>query len=284
MVSPHLQTDRLTKKSTRSERPYSLKLDDRCSLGLNEETGPDLGDSSGLQKGLIMFIGKKSLCGEGVGFGMPAVEYSSQTLFSTTANIETTNNELVKSFSIDASQRKTWKNKVHVDNRAYDALQRRLADAYRTNRKYRRRLDYLIKIQSLLGVGLSHQRIESKGFVEVEYRLSGSKIMIRVDSSKLIDKNFTRLLIFNEQSADFNLYEDDFEKLCEENIGVWEEVKSEKASLKNQKANLSFIVENIQGTKLFRGRELLKPRLNWAGFCYSIPSHMEHFNYTVQIA
>jgi hypothetical protein len=283
MFSPHLQPSRLAKEYTHPEEPYLLKLDDRCSLRLDTKSGLELGDSSGLQKGLIMFVDNKSLCGEGVGFGMPAVEYSNHTLFSTAANIQATNKTLVKSFSIDASQRKTWKNRVPVDNTAYNAIQRRLANTYRTNKRSRRGLDYMIKIQSLLGVGLSHQRVRSKGFIAVEYHLSDSRIVISVDSSKLFDKNVKRVLLFNEQSAEFNLYEDDFGKLSKENIGVWEEVKSEKASLRNERANLSFMVENIPGTKLYRGRELLKPRLNWAGFCYSIPPHMEHFNYTVQI-
>ena len=118
----------------------------------------------------------------------------------------------------------------------------------------------------------------------MSYNLVGREVRITVDCSRLVRKNFTRLFVFNEQSADFNTYQDDFGTLTDEDIGVWEEVKSRNASLKNQELNVGFGVENLLGTRLYRGRELLRPRLDWAGFCYSIPPETERFTYTVQIA
>ncbi len=276
-----------TKRPTQPEhlgKSYFLRLDDRFLLGLSDETKPGLGDSSGLQKGLVMFEGVESLCGEGVGFGAPAVQYSNRILFSTAANIRAVDNELVKSFSIDALQRITWKNRFPIDNRVYNAIQPRLADAYRTEVKARRWLTRLMRIQTLLGVRLSPQRIRSRGNVEMRYSLSGNRVTIRTDCSKLVNKDHTRILIFNEQSADFHFYKDDFGALCDESIGVWEEVRCERASFTNQKVKVTFSVEKIPGTQLYRGRELLEPRLDWAGLCYSIPKHMEHFSYSVEIS
>ena len=271
------------KDDARSEKAYFFRVNDRVSLELSESAATDPGDSSGLQKGLMLFDGDNSLGGEGVGFGVPAVEYPDQTLFSTTASIQSSGERLCKLFQIDALQRKTWKKKHLINNRAYDILQSSLANTYRTNKQTRRHLNYLIRLQSLLGIGLSHLRTESRGFVRIEHRLSGNEILIKVDSSGLINKNFRRLLVFNEQSAEFDMYEDDSGILREESIGVWEQIDSRQASFRNSKTNVTFSVDNIQGTELYRGRELLKPRMDWAGFCYSIPPSLEHFEYTVRI-
>jgi len=258
-----------------------FKLNERVSFGfLDDELR--VGDSSGLQKGLVMFVDAQPVCGEGVGFGVPAVEYPSQMMFSMSANVHVRDGELVKDYWIDALQRKTWKNRFPIDNMAYRAVQSRLADAYRTNRGLRPTLAHMMRIQSRLGVKLSHERVTSRGFVKVRYQLSGNRLMIDIDNSRL-DKDFTRLLVFNEQSADFDCYEDEFGRLRDEEIGVWEKVRSKKAFLTNEKINVTFRVENITGTILYRGRELLRPQLDWAGFCYSVPSHIEQLGYAIEI-
>jgi len=265
---------------TQSSLPFELNK--RVSFGfLEDELGR--GDSLGLQKGLVMFVDARPVCGEGVGFGVPAVEYANQIMFSMSASVLVRNGELVKSYWIDALQRKTWKNRFPIDNMmAYRAVQSRLADAYRINRRVRPTLAHLMRVQSWLGVKLSHYKVTSRGSVEVRYRSSGNRLMIEIDNSRL-DKDFTRLLIFNEQSADFDSYEDEFGRLRDEGIGVWEKVRSKKASLTNRKMRVTFRIENIAGATLYRGRELLKPRLDWAGFCYLIPSGMSQFGYTIEI-
>jgi len=258
-----------------------LKIAERLSLRFYDDADQCQGDSLGLQKGLILFVGAEPICGEGVGFGVPAVKYSDQVLFSTTATLAR-DKELVKSFSMDAVHRMTWRGKL-IDNGVYRAIQDRLAETYRINTRFRSTITRIMKIQSLLGIKLSHQKISSRGVVDVSYRPYGNRLMITVDSSKLIDKDFTGLFVFNEQSADFNIYEDELVTLRDEKIGAWEEVKSKKASLTNQILNVTFSVENMAGARLFRGRELLKPRLNWSGFCYFIPPQVQKFGYSVQI-
>jgi len=262
----------------------SLELNERLSLKLSENASQCLGDSLDLQKGLIMFLGSKPLCGEGVGFGVPAVEYSDRIVFSRAATIVKKDSELVKRFSIDTVQVKTWKDRFPLDNKIYHAVQSRLADAYRKKAEFRPVLARLMRLQSLAGIKLTNRSVESKGYVNETYRMSGNSVTITVDSSMLTDNDFARVYIFNEQSADFDVYQDEFEKLRDDDIGVWEEVKSRRAYLTNRRLNVTFGVENIPGTKLYRGRELLRPRLDWAGFCYSIPSKMQQFTYTVQIS
>ena len=258
-----------------------LKITERLSLKFYDDADQCQGDSLGLQKGLVLFVGAEPMSGEGVGFGVPAVKYSDQILFSTTATLAR-DKELVKSFSMDAVHRVTWRGKF-IDNGVYRAIQHRLAETYRATSRFRPTLTRIMQIQSLLGIKLSHQKISSRGVVDVSYRLYGNRLMITVDSSKLIDKDFMGLFVFNEQSADFNIYEDELVTLSDEKIGVWEEVKSQKASLTSQILRVTFSVENMAGARLFRGRELLKPRLNWSGFCYFIPPQVRQYGYSVRI-
>ncbi len=262
----------------------SLELNERLSLKLSENASQYLGDSLGLQKGLVMFLGSKSLCGEGVGFGVPAVEYSDKIFFSRVATIAKKDNELVKRFSIDTVQGKTWNGRFSLDNKIYQAVQSRLTDTYRKKREFRRILTRMMQLQSLVGIKLTNRTVESMGYVNETYQMSGNSVTITVDNSGLTDKDFMRLYIFNEQSADFDVYYDEFGTLRDDDIGVWEEVKSRRAHLENRRLNVTFGVENIPGSKLFRGRELFRPRLDWAGFCYSVPSKTQQFSYTVQLS
>lgn len=266
-----------------SDRSYALRLNDRILLKLTERVEAGPGDSSPLQKGLVMIVEDQALCGEGVGFGVPAIEYQDRTLFSTHAAIRAGDEELVKSFSMDTFQRKTWRQRFPVDNRVYLSLEQRLADRYRMDRRHRAFLTVVMKLISLLGFKLSYQKTKSRGLVRIKYRLSGNDVKIAVDSSELIDRRYKRLLIFNEQSSGFDLYRDGIRTLKEDEIGVWEETGSGRACLTNIHAGVTFCVRSVEGARLYRGREFLRPRLDWAGFCYSVPPRKEQFVYAIEI-
>ena len=262
---------------------HVLRLKDKISLSLSQKTEGGPGDSSPLQKGLFMFIGDRSVCGEGVGFGAPALDCPEGVFFSTYAEIQERSGQLVKSFSINAFQRKTWRDKFPVDTGFYLAVERRLVKRYREQERYRNLLSYLIKLTSILGFQLSYQEVQSKGSVDVSYQLYGNRLMVGVDTSGLADRKYRNLLIFNEQSAAFDLYMDGFSKVKGNNIGAWKEILSAKACLTNQDDDVTFCIRNIPSARLFCGRELLRPRLDWAGFCYMVPSSAKQFEYDVEI-
>lgn len=262
---------------------HILRLNDKISLSLSETTEGGLGDSSPLQKGLLLCIGNRSVCGEGMGFGAPALDHPEGVFFSTYAKVEARSGELVKSFSINAFQRKTWRDKFPLDNGLYLAVERRLVEKYRKDERYQKFLSYPIRLTSILGFKLSYQGVQSKGSVNVSYRLSGNRLKVRVDTASLADREYRNLLIFNEQLAAFDLYVDGFSKVQGNDIGAWKEILSPKACLTNQDDNVTFCIRNIPGTRLFCGRELLRPRLDWAGFCYLVPSSAKQFEYDVEI-
>lgn len=262
---------------------YFLKFNNHVKFILNEGTDSSQGDSSTLEKGLMMIIEKHSLCGEGVGFGVPALEYPQKIIFSTSAKIKSENGKLVKSFSMDASHRRTWMHKFTIDDRFYSIISNKLSYKYKRDEKYRKLVKCLMKFITILGLRISTQKTRSKGFVDITYAASRDNLVITVNTSRILDKKFNRLLIFNEQSADFDLYRDDFAQLRKDDIGVWEEINCQEACLTNESAKITFCVKKLDGTKIYRGRELLQPRLDWAGFCYITPSKVENLQYIIQI-
>jgi hypothetical protein len=262
---------------------YSFNLRSGLSLKLDKGDTPSLGDSTGLQKGLILYKGKHSLCGEGVGFGAIALEYSNQIIFSTRANAVQYGKEIIKKFSMDSLHRKHLKNGFSLENRIFQTIKKKFDEIYKTKNSLRSCLKYLIKIQPLLGIKFSFEKIKSSGIVTVKYRLRKDRLVITVDSSKLLRKGLNRILIFNEQSADFKLYKDSSNLLHFDEIGVWNLVNTNEACLTNENIRVSFCVKNIPGIRLYRGYEKIKPRLNWAGFCYSIPPEKINFKYDIRI-
>jgi hypothetical protein len=264
-------------------RQHFLKLNDRVGFILNEGIDRGQGDSSSLEKGLIMIVRGNPVYGEGVGFGVPALEYQDKIIFSTLARINKDDNKLVKSFSMDAYHRRTWMHKFPINDRLYSIISDKFKHRYQRDKQYQKFLRFLMKFITLLGLRISTEKISSKGFVDVTYRISEDNLIIIVDTSGLLDKEYHRLLIFNEQSADFDLYKDEIIELRKDEIGVWEEAYCQEASLTNESAKTTFFVKKLDGTKLFRGRELLQPRLDWAGFCYIIPQKIEHVQYVIRI-
>jgi hypothetical protein len=262
---------------------YFLKLNNRVKFILDKGPDNSQGDSSTLEKGLKMIIENNSLCGEGVGFGVPALEYPGNIIFSTSAKIKNENGTLVKSFSMDGSHRKTWMHKFTINDRFYSTISNKLSHTYKRDEKYRKLIKGLMKFITILGLRISTQKTRSKGFVDMTYAISRDNLVISVNTSRILDKKFNKLLIFNEQSADFDLYRDDFTQLRKDNIGVWEETNCQEACLTNESAKITFCLIKLDGAKLYRGRELLQPRLDWAGFCYITASKVENRQYIIEI-
>ncbi len=262
---------------------FFLKFNNHIGFILNKEKGNDQGDSSSLEKGLIMLVREKSLCGEGVGFGVPALEYQDKIIFSTSAEIRNNDNKLTKSFYMDAHHRRTWMYKLPINDRFYSIISDKFRYRYRRDKKYQRFVRFLMNFITLIGLRISTKKISSKGVIDVSYYVSEDNVIIVVDTSGLHDKKYRRLFLFNEQSADFDLYRDEFTELRKDEIGVWEETRCREASLTNESVKVTFYVKKLEDAKLIRGRELLQPRLDWAGFCYIIPSNIENLQYAIKV-
>ena len=123
---------------------------------------------------------------------------------------------------------------------------------------------------------------EEAGFcthVEIIYTIdSRSGIMnIEVDTTGLPVDGITEVIVMNEQGArTFDVYRDAGGTVLRgKEIGCWDEVTAEWASFVSESHGLAFTLRQLDGARLFRGRELIGSRLAWSGFGYSFPPGFE---------
>jgi hypothetical protein len=113
----------------------------------------------------------------------------------------------------------------------------------------------------------------------------GRGITVRVDAGRLSTDSTDTLVIMNELGArSFPLYSDsDGLRLKDEEIGTWEEVFAIEASFRNPEIDFGFTVKRMDGSRLFRGRELIHGRLSWAGFAYVLPPEAKTMGYGIEL-
>jgi hypothetical protein len=110
------------------------------------------------------------------------------------------------------------------------------------------------------------------------------KVSVEMDTSDL-PPAITEVVVMNEQGASyFDKYQDASGiSLHGEEIGCWDIVNAEEASFESSIHHIAFRIGKVKGAQLFRGRELIDDRLDWAGFGYSYPPSNKTFQYVMKI-
>ena len=134
------------------------------------------------------------------------------------------------------------------------------------------------------GVNTEFQKIPPRGTITINYSCSPESIEIEVLLCEL-KKGYNEIVVLNEQGAStFRKYSDtDGLTLLDNQIGAWELVKAKVASLSQFNGEIFFSLFNNENSKLLRGREKVKGRYSWVGFCYSIGPQTRKFKYSIKI-
>lgn len=192
-------------------------------LGLRD---PQQGRTSALKKGLTM--GDAST-GEGMGFGVPIVEFADGWVYSRT----------VADANLSTATTMRWRRTFELDMIGGDH-----AHAYR------------------------FVPIASRGQVEVTYALDANGVSIVVRPLWLTP-GFTQVAILNEQSAVFDNFAADHQStLTGKQFLPWTPVTGTWARLRSEALGVEWSVPSIPGASLYAGRELSLPDLNWSGLDY----------------
>jgi hypothetical protein len=101
---------------------------------------------------------------------------------------------------------------------------------------------------------------------------------VEVDASSLRAERF---LIANELDGKLfdHLITDDSVDVAR--IPPWLEISGDSAKLVSTSLSLGFRLNQVDGCRLFVGREVLGERLNWAGFSYMPGPDVRSFSYEV---
>jgi len=224
--------------------------------------------------------------GEGTGFGVPALLYSNETYFSGTSQVYLSQQgdfkTLRKEFFMNKVPRKKI-GKVRLESRKLRAMLRHLAEGYQKHRRFR--VLTLTDLSKRIGVQTNFVNTDSAGKVTVTYVMDQEHIMVKIDFSLLKRENLQKIFVLNEQGSRFYRRYNDSNgtKLVDKEIGAWETVKTEWASITDLQGRVGFRLWKKENAILRRGREFLKDCRDWIGLDYEINPHMATFEYEIEI-
>lgn len=269
--------------------PFFQDIDLRIGPVLTNSKGYP---SSRLQKGLILISDGQELAEEGIGFGVPVLKQGIKTIFAGEIELtwlnEGSRQEMSVIYFMNLEERLTSQSLGSIKSRSLHQIKNHLADLYRRFPISRGPLITLSNLlRSRFGWQTTFEDVGCKHAVKVNYAfdIKTRTIAVAMDTTGVPMDGVTEVILMNEQGAHyFDTYSDSSGLLLQgEAIGSWDIVTSEAASFHSSAHRLAFTLQQINGVRLYRGRELIGSRLAWAGFGYSLPPSNQRFSYTLGI-
>jgi hypothetical protein len=288
----------MTKFEFKSGSPYFVPLPNThpisnvVALRVHSDTKPNNMKTAQLQKGLILLYKGTEVIGEGIGFGVPVAKYFDETVFSGTSSltVRTRENivEIRKKYTMDLVARNTLRN-FKLENpkirTLLDCISTLYKNQYQSHVHFAQNILLTRNLLFKLGVKSTFIKRPSKGTIVVTYIINRNRILIKLDLSLLKRTNLAKIFVLNEQGAHFFRTYSDSEnlKLNDKAIGAWNDVTAKTAKIINEQDKIGFILKTIEGTKLRRGRELIKDSLDWIGLDYELGTEYTQFEYEIEV-
>jgi hypothetical protein len=172
---------------------------------------------------------------------------------------------------------------TNLYNQKLRALSRYLAKLYQKHRQF----PLLVMKRLLLNLGFytSFEKTTPIGKVVVAYTVGERRIRLKADFSNLKRKNLKRIFMLNEHgSRYFRRYSDNNDiLLVDKQIGAWEKVEAEWASITDSQGRVGFRLWNVENSVLRRGREYLRDCLDWVGLDYEVDPRLTYFDYVIDL-
>jgi hypothetical protein len=270
----------------------SVPLRDGLALKIADQpTGTDY-PTARLQKGLLLLDEGRDLAGEGVGFGVPILKRGALTIFPGGVQLaerqDGPSRVITATFQMNLVERLAGTRGGSPSHRSFYAVRDLLAALHRrwpalrgfltaTSNAVRRRRGWVTTFEETM----------TRATLAVTYSVDGDsgRIRVAVDTTGLPERGITEVVVMNELGArHFDLYLDSAgARLRGRDIGTWNEVSAARASFASTASHVAFSVRQVEGAKLYRGRELVGSRLAWSGFAYSLRPARESFAFEVRI-
>ncbi|MFQ5831077.1 MAG: hypothetical protein ACE5H4_00035 [Candidatus Thorarchaeota archaeon] len=259
---------------------------------LSSTPRPHFGKTSPVQKGLIPSLhdGEADLCEEGVGIGVPVLQYRRDFFFPGSADVSVDgrieragwkrfNLDLVERYQSEGTN--SMKNHTWIVQRIYNrlyksSLTRKIIKNMQASFP---RLHYLDRFYRS-----SFFKVRSQGHVKTRYEISESgKINVSLDLSELNRSGLQQIYISNELGGRvFDRYMDSTgAALAGSEIGEWVEVSASWVSFQSEKSGLDFRVEIPEEVVAFRGREIIHPDIYWSGVVFMLPRETTELSYRI---
>ena len=273
-----------------SKGMFTQELSNRLSVRIYRDCRPNCLETGALQKGLVQMLDGEELIEEGVGFGVPVVKYQDKTFFSSQAEVSTKEIGrdiiITKVFTLDTVSLKKFGRATYINDALYTPLRKAFESLYLKNKRLTPFFNKAMEFRDFANIKTEFMKVKSRGKVTMRYCCHSNGIDIRADFSKVALNKCVEILVLNEQgSSFFQRYSDSSGlNLSGHNIGAWEKVEADNASLEGGRQQVSFCLQNHRGARLFRGWESTRKRFSWAGLSYSMRPNNDIFAYSIELS
>jgi hypothetical protein len=264
--------------------PFTHIIAPNLGLRIYPDRRPGNLEIAGIHKALVLVRGGKEIIEEGAGFGLPVVKYKDKTYFPGSAILTLLKSEpppiVVKSYLLDTISIKSL-GRSRISDTFYQPIHTTFARFYLSLGKLRPIFDTLIKLRDTVGLRTNFEATTPRGKVDIIYTLYPDYVEISV--SPYLDQDFKELILLNEQGAStFRRYIDSSKQFIDRQMGAWDRIDFNEATLSDLNGGLSFTVERPNGAGFWRGRESVRGKLSWAGLALSF-KNTEKIKYTIRI-
>jgi len=262
----------------------SLKIADRINQQVDYAT-------SGLPKGFLLVSRGLELAEEAVGFGFPVLKRGLQTLFPGRIELAVEQHDSIRSvqvvFTLNLAEKIHRAGIGSIKSGWVYAIKNSLAALIRAISPLRGLLTAASSgLRRLFRWETTFEDAGIQATIKMIHTIHGNtgNIKVEVDLTDL-PAGITEVVVMNEQGAHaFDHYLDSSGiSLQGDEIGCWDEVTAEDACFSSASQQVAFRLRQVEGARLYRGRELEGSRLAWAGFGYSFPPSIKKFVYELGI-
>lgn len=277
-----------TKARIAENSQQTVSLSNVLALRIYAETNPENWTIAKLQKGLVFVYNGTETIGEGVGFGVPVLVNSQETYFSGTSRLyqyqRGEKTVIQKEFHMDRVPRNRFRN-VRLENRRGRSLIDGFSALYRQHTHSRGLMLRLKSLPVRVGINTVFLKVASLGNVVLTYCISRDHVGVKVDFGGLKHVSLQKAFVLNEQGTRFfRRYRDSNGiELLDEEVGAWDQVEPEWASIMDVEGVVGFRVKKIDSGLLRVGREFQKNSLDWIGLDYEVDPNRALFEYDIKI-
>ncbi|MFX1576171.1 MAG: hypothetical protein ACFFCF_03255 [Promethearchaeota archaeon] len=268
------------------------------SFNISDCPEPRQGKSAPIQKGLIPTLqdGGLDLCGEGLGFGAPILQYRRDFYFPGTSTVshgeETKKNYWIKKFSFNLIERKqpTSSNSVKAFSwilpRAHNQIYK-----MKTGRQFLKFITWFSRWDfPRRGTQFAPQffiPVKSRGESQSQYFITkeDQKLVIKLSFDTIVRNTLQSIYIANELGGHHftQYYDASGTYLDQKQIEPWAKIKGSWAAFYAPRLNFGFRVEIPAEGRAYRGREVLEePEIFWSGIILQLPKSTRICKYEVQ--
>jgi hypothetical protein len=251
------------------------------------EAGTGSFPASRIQKGLVLGLGNRDLSEEGVGFGLPVLKIGSKPVFPGSWRISTTGHNglcLIKAdFEMNLSAEMARRGRI-INNGLICLARDTFCKIHREHPLFRNWISVSSRaLKKRLDLEDVFTEMPNIAYVSASYLICDSRIDVKFWFPAIDDCR--EITIMNEQGANcFDTYKDSNGLILKgEKIGSWDQIKAEDASFIDPTDGLMFSLKKVEGSRMFRGRELVAGCLAWSGLAYVLPPETKEFAYSIEL-